>query len=434
SVMAGNRPELLAAHLAIPALGAVLNAINIRLDTDTVGYILGHGRAKLILADPERLAVAKAAAAATGIEAVALCAGPDGAGGLDLLNGPLPPLVELAPAITDEWAPICLNYTSGTTGRPKGVVYHHRGAYLNALGNALMLRMDPSTVYLWTLPMFHCNGWCHTWGVTAAGGTHVCLDRVEPEEIFGLIGAHDVTLFCCAPVVLYMLANAPDRPAPRAGRATVATGGAAPTTQLIEEMDALGFDLIHLYGLTESYGPATICELDEAAQALPAAERAVLLSRQGVRHHTAARARVLAQDWSETPQDGAALGEITMEGNTLMAGYLEQPDTTEAAFAGAAFRTGDLAVRHPDGQIEIRDRAKDIIITGGENVSSLEIENVLHKHPAVMMAAVVAAPHPKWGETPQAFVELRPGQDVTAEDLERFCRERLPGFKVPHRY
>jgi fatty-acyl-CoA synthase len=434
SVMATNRPELLAAHFAVPAVGAILNAVNIRLDAETVSYILGHAGAKAILADPERIGVAHAAAAPHGIEAIALCDGPDGAGGLDLLTGPLPERGDLAAGIADEWAPICVNYTSGTTGHPKGVVYHHRGAYLNALGNAMALGMGPHTVYLWTLPMFHCNGWCHTWAVTAAGGMHVCLDRVEPAEIFRLIEAHGVSLFACAPVVLYMLANAPERPEPRAARVTVATGGAAPTTKLIEEMDALGFDLVHLYGLTESYGPATIRALGEAEGALPAGERAALLARQGVRHPTAGRVRLLAPDGSETPSDGATLGEITLRGSTLMAGYLGQPEATEAVFAGGAFRTGDLAVRHPDGQIEIRDRAKDIIITGGENVSSLEIENVLHRHPAVMLAAVVAAPHPKWGETPCAFVELRPGGQADAAQLEAFCREHLPGFKVPHRY
>ncbi|MDQ4135251.1 MAG: AMP-binding protein, partial [Pseudomonadota bacterium] len=337
--------------------------------------------------------------------------------------------------VTDEWQPICLNYTSGTTGRPKGVVYHHRGAYLNALGNVLELGFKADTVYLWTLPMFHCNGWCHTWAVTAAAGTHVCLDRPDPDLIFRAIEQHGVTHFCCAPVVLYMLLNHPGRPAAVPRRIAVATGGAAPTSALIEQLDALGIDLVHLYGLTESYGPATGCALRDDWNVPSATEKARALARQGVRHPTASRVRVIGDDGRDVARDASTLGEIALRGNTLMAGYLKDPAATEAAFTDGEFHTGDLAVVHPDGYIEIKDRAKDIIISGGENISSLEIETVLHRHPAVLLAAVVAAPDPKWGEVPCAFIELKPGiEEPRPEELTAFCRERLAGFKVPKRF
>jgi fatty-acyl-CoA synthase len=337
--------------------------------------------------------------------------------------------------VTDEWQPICLNYTSGTTGRPKGVVYHHRGAYLNALGNVLELGFRQDTVYLWTLPMFHCNGWCHTWAVTAAAGTHVCLDRPDPGLIFRAIEQHGVTNFCCAPVVLYMLLNHPGRPAKVGRRIRVATGGAAPTSALIEQLDALGIDLVHLYGLTESYGPTTGCALRDDWDVPTSADKARALSRQGVRHPTASRVRVAGEGGEDVPNDAATIGEIVLRGNNLMACYLKDPAATEAAFAGGEFLTGDLAVRHPDGYVEIKDRAKDIIISGGENISSLEIETVLHRHPAVLLAAVVAAPDSKWGEVPCAFIELKPSVAAPApEELTSFCRERLAGFKVPKRF
>lgn len=436
SVMSGNRPEMLAAHYAVPMVGAVLNSINTRLDGATVRYILDHSESRLIVADPASFAIASGAAADADIDAFRLVdpASP-GAGDLDLFSGDALLPAGFASEIADEWQPICLNYTSGTTGKPKGVVYHHRGAYLNAIGNVLALGLGAQTRYLWILPMFHCNGWCHTWAVTAAGGLHVCLDRVDPAEIFAAVERHAITHLACAPVVLYMLLNDPAR-ARRdpTRRAIVATGGASPTSALISEMDALGFDLIHLYGLTESFGPVTMRGLDEAESGLPVTEKATLLARQGSRHTTANRVLVVDDDGNEIPWDGKTVGEILLAGNTLMAGYYRDAEATEAAFADGRFHTGDLAVRYPDGDIEIRDRSKDVIISGGENISSLEIESVLHQHPAVLMAAVVAAPDSKWGEIPVAFIERRTGRDVTPDDLKAFCRERLAGFKLPRRF
>jgi fatty-acyl-CoA synthase len=436
SVMSGNRPEMLAAHYAVPMVGAVLNSINTRLDAATVRYIIDHSESRLIVADPSSFGLAADVARDAGIPAFRLVdpAAP-GADDLNLLSGETSLPRDLALEIADEWQPICLNYTSGTTGKPKGVVYHHRGAYLNAVGNVLALGLGAQTRYLWILPMFHCNGWCHTWAVTAAGGLHVCLDRVDPAEIFGAIEHHAITHMACAPVVLYMLLNEPARASrDPARRVTVATGGASPTSALISEMDMLGFDLIHLYGLTESFGPVTMRGLNEAEGELPVPERATLLARQGSRHTTANHVLVADADGHETPWDGETVGEILLAGNTLMAGYYRDPEATAAAFSAGRFHTGDLAVRYPDGDIEIRDRSKDVIISGGENISSLEIESVLHQHPAVLMAAVVAAPDSKWGEIPVAFIERRSGRDASADDLRTFCRERLAGFKMPRRF
>lgn len=436
SVMSGNRPEMLAAHYAVPMLGAVLNSINTRLDAATISYILDHSESRLIVADPASFALASAAAGEAGIDAFRLIdpATPTH-DDLDLFFGETDLPADLAAEIADEWQPICLNYTSGTTGKPKGVVYHHRGAYLNAIGNVLALGLGAQTRYLWILPMFHCNGWCHSWAVTAAGGLHVCLERVAPAEIFEAIESHAITHLACAPVVLYIMINdaAKSRRNP-AHRVTVSTGGASPTSALISEMDALGFDLIHLYGLTESFGPVTMRGLSENEGELPVSDRATLLARQGSRHTTANRVLIADVDGNEVPWDGETVGEILLSGNTLMAGYYRDPEATDAAFAAGRFHTGDLAVRYPDGDIEIRDRSKDVIISGGENISSLEIESVLHQHPAVLMAAVVAAPDSKWGEIPVAFIERRTGHEVSPDDLKGFCRERLAGFKLPRRF
>ncbi len=438
SVMATNRPEMLAAHYAVPLVGAVLNTINTRLDAATVGVILDHAESRLILCDPACLDTARAAAEAHGVSwrlfgEEAETGAVDGA--VDILadDGVARALDPVA--ITDEWQPICLNYTSGTTGRPKGVVYHHRGAYLNALGNVLSLGLDARSVYLWTLPMFHCNGWCHTWAVTAAGGLHVCLDRPDPQLIFDALAEQAVTHMACAPVVLYMLLNHPARAGRDASlRVLVATGGSAPTSALIAELDELGFDLIHLYGLTEFFGPATLRGLSEAELALPATAKAVELAKQGTAHVTAGPVRIVDDAGNDVPADGSTLGEIVLAGNTLMAGYYRDPEATEDAFRGGAFHTSDLAVRHPDGNIEIKDRSKDVIISGGENISSLELESVLHQHPAVLMAAVVAVPDLKWGEVPCACLELRAGFSVDAEEMRAFCKARLPGFKVPRHF
>ncbi|MXQ14859.1 AMP-binding protein [Microvirga makkahensis] len=437
SIMAPNRPEMLASHYAVPMVGAVLNTINTRLDADTVGYILKHSESKVLLVDPSCADTAKRAAAGLDVVLVRI----DGGGGAGaeesfeaLVEHENPDPISTS-AVTDEWQPICLNYTSGTTGRPKGVVYHHRGAYLNALGNILSLGLTTSSIYLWTLPMFHCNGWCHTWAVTAAGGTHVCLDRVEPSLVFRAIEAHGVTHLSCAPVVLYMLLNHPDRSLrDPSRRVLLATGGASPTSALIRQLDAIGFDLVHLYGLTESYGPATLCMLRDDWGLTSDEEKARALARQGVRHITANCVRVVDQQGDDVPSDGVAVGEVVLKGNTLLAGYYGDEAATQTAFAGGEFHTGDLAVRHPDGYIEIKDRAKDIIISGGENISSLEVESVLHQHPAVLLAAVVAVPDEKWGETPCAVIELKDGMTATPEELTAFCRTRLAGFKVPRMF
>jgi fatty-acyl-CoA synthase len=426
SVMLNNRPEMLAAHYAVPALGAVLNSVNTRLSAEEVAYILDHSGAKLLICDAQT----RPAFDADPVPVAVVCDAPGDGSGLDIFSGEAAP-VDLTGRVLDEWQKIGLNYTSGTTGRPKGVVITHRGAALNSLGNVLALGFTQDTRYLWTLPMFHCNGWCHTWAVTAAAGLHVCLDKVEPQLILETIAARDVTHMCCAPVVLYMLLDAATDKV--ATRVKVGTGGAAPTPALLSGLSNLGFDLTHLYGLTEVYGPATINDPGEDGPT-DMEERAALLARQGQRHVMAGYAQVSDDTGAYVPADGETLGEITLKGNTVMAGYLKNPEATEEAFEGGRFHTGDLAVMHPDGQIEIRDRAKDIIITGGENVSSLEIENVLHKHPDVLFAAVVAAPHPKWGETPWAFIEVKAGRTPDTADLDGFCREHLAGFKRPKRF
>ncbi|WP_417522420.1 AMP-binding protein [Marinovum sp.] len=435
SVICTNRPEMLAAHYAVPLLGGVLNSVNTRLDAEVIAYILDHSESRLLLADPSCSEAASDGAGRAGVPLFLLAEdGQPGGADLGFLAAPAATSIEPS-AVSDEWMPIALNYTSGTTGNPKGVVLTHRGAYLNALGNVMALGFTRRTVNLWTLPMFHCNGWCHTWAVTAAGGVHVCLDKVDPEVIFDLIETRGVTHMSCAPVVLYMLLNsAAGANRTPAARVTVASGGAAPTSALISQLDALGFEFTHLYGLTESYGPATLRALSEDETGLDGAARAALLSRQGLEHVTASQAEVLDENGQPVAWDGETLGEIALRGNTVMAGYLNDAEATERAFRSGWLHTGDLAVRHADGQIEIRDRAKDIIISGGENISSLEIENVLHQHPAVLLASVVAQPDDKWGEIPCAFVELRDNASVDAEELRGFCRARLAHFKVPRRF
>jgi fatty-acyl-CoA synthase len=334
----------------------------------------------------------------------------------------------------DEWQAIALNYTSGTTGNPKGVVAHHRGAYLNACGNALTFGLSPRSVYLWTLPMFHCNGWTYTWAVTLAGGTHVCLRRVEPAPIFSAISEHGVTHMCGAPVVLNMLIHAPEQ-ARREVTHTVqiATGGAAPPTTVIARMEAMGFAVTHLYGLTESYGPAAVCMWQPGLDEMPVEQKAAFMARQGVNMPTLEDAAVLnAATMATVPADGVTIGELMLRGNTVMKGYLKNPSASAAAFAGGWFHTGDLAVMHADGYLEIKDRAKDIIISGGENISSLEVEEVLYKHPDVMEAAVVARTDERWGETPHAFVTLKTAAAGTTEaDIITWCRTHLAHFKCP---
>jgi fatty-acyl-CoA synthase len=441
AVMAPNVPALLEAHYGVPMAGAVLNALNIRLDAATVAFILEHGEAEVLIADREFAGVIKDALAKTKVRPLVVEVddplGPAEAGHFgsveyeSFLAGGDPGFAWKLP--DDEWRAIALNYTSGTTGNPKGVVYHHRGAYLNALGNVMAFGLDRRAVYLWTLPMFHCNGWCYTWAVTAAAGTHVCLRKVDPVPIFRLIRDEGVTHMCGAPIVLNMLIHAPDGAKTEFfRRVKVATGGAAPPSSVIAAMEAMGFDVTHLYGLTETFGPSALCAWHDEWTALDLDARASLAARQGVVYPTLGDLAV-ADPASGTmlPADGHSLGEVVVRGHTVMKGYLKNPKATAEAFRGGWFRTGDLGVMHPDGYMEIKDRAKDIIISGGENISSLEIEEALYRHSAVMEAAVVAKPDSKWGETPCAFVALKAGASATAEDIVRHCRDRLAHFKAP---
>jgi len=444
AIMAPNVPAMLEAHYGVPMAGAVLNALNYRLDARTIAFLLDHSEAKLLITDTEFSdAIEEALTLAKRRVAVIDIDDPVGArdmGGRRLgakdyeafLQEGDPGFDGTPPA--DEWQAICLLYTSGTTGNPKGVVYHHRGAYLNALGNALAFGLSPRTVYLWTLPMFHCSGWTYTWAVTAAGGTHVCLRHVDPARIFPAIKLHRVTHMCGAPIVMSMLIHAPAEVKVKFDHVVeIATGGAAPPSAVIAGMESMGFRVTHLYGLTESYGPATLCAWQEEWVELPLDARAAVMARQGVAYPTLEGLMVADQTtMTPVPKDGKTLGEVMLRGNTLMQGYLKNPAATEEAFRGDWFHTGDLAVWHPDGYIEIKDRSKDIIISGGENISSLEIEDVLYRHPAVMEAAVVARPDATWGETPCAFVTLKPDAGtVTERDIVRWCRDNLAGYKVP---
>ncbi len=440
SILAPNIPAMLEAHYGVPMTGAVLNSLNVRLDAVNLGFILEHGEAKVLLVDRELSAVARAAL--DRIESRPLVIDIDDAlaedgeliGEIDyeafLAEGePEDPADEPA----EEWQSISLLYTSGTTGNPKGCVYSHRGAYLNAFGNMITIGLVQESVYLWTLPMFHCDGWTFTWGVTAAGATHVCLRKVDPALIYRLIDEHGVTHMCGAPVVLSVLGHAPEAAKSKFPQTVVvATGGAAPPSAVIEAMEAGGFRVTHLYGLTECYGPAAVCAWQEDWDGLDARTRAARIARQGVRYLTLEQATVAdPETGKEVPRDGQSLGEIVLAGNTVMKGYLKNPDATQAAFRGGWFWTGDLAVLHQDGYIEVKDRSKDVIISGGENISSLEIEEVLYRHPSVLEAAVVARPHEKWGERPCAFVTLKDGREASAGDIKAFCREHLAGYKTP---
>ncbi len=441
AVLAPNVPALLEAHYAVPALGAVLNPLNVRLDAASIAFCLEHGGARVLLTDAEFAPVVKAALARLPVPPLVIdiddSEGPAGErlGALryeDLLAEGDPAFAWPGPV--DEWDALALLYTSGTTGDPKGVVYHHRGAFLNALGNALAMRMGPESVYLWTLPMFHCCGWTFTWAVTAVAATHLCLRRVEPAPVFRAIVDHRVTHLCGAPIVLTLLIHAPAAAKLRFDHVVdVATGGAAPPSTVIAAMEALGFRVTHLYGLTESYGPATVCAFQESWQDLDLVARAREMARQGVPIATLAAVQVGDPDTAEpVPRDGTTLGEVMLRANTIMKGYLRNDAATARAFAHGWYHSGDLAVWHPDNYIEIKDRSKDIIITGGENVSSLEVEECLYRHPAVMEAAVVARPDAKWGETPCAFVTLKPeASGVTAQAIIDHCRANLAHFKAP---
>ncbi|MCW5698974.1 MAG: acyl-CoA synthetase [Rhodospirillales bacterium] len=447
AVLLPNIPAMLECHYGVPGAGAVLNPINYRLDAATVAFILEHGEAKVFIVDSEFGAVTEDALARLRNKPLVVrvddALGPQGQsfGDMDyeslLSEGDDHAPFEMP---RDEWQAISLAYTSGTTGDPKGVVYHHRGAFLNAIGNALVFGIRPTSVYLWTLPMFHCNGWSYPWGITAMAATHVCLRQVEPAPIFRAIADHGVTHMCGAPVVLTMLIHAPDQakePLARVANRTVefATGGAAPPAAVIEGMEAMGFRVTHLYGLTESFGPSTYCMMLPEWGDLDLGARSGLMARQGVAYPTVFDLMV-ADPETDTPlpADGETLGEIMLRGNTIMKGYVKNPKATDAAFRNGWYHTGDLAVMHPDGYVEVKDRSKDIIISGGENISSLELEQVLYRHPAIMEAAVVAAPDEKWGETPCAFVTLKPdAKGLTVDAVIDWCRTHLAHFKVPRK-
>lgn len=443
AVMLPNTPPMVEAHFGIPMAGAVLNTLNTRLDPEAIAFMLDHGEAKAVVVDPEFAPVMQKAIAlrqsrqpllVIDAEDALFNGTPARIGSTTyeaFLAGGDPAFAWQLPA--DEWDAIALNYTSGTTGNPKGVVYHHRGAATNAISNILEWDLPKHAVYLWTLPMFHCNGWCFPWTLAARAGVNVCLRKVEAAAMADAIREHGVTHYCGAPIVHGMLVNAPEelkKGLPRGVKAMVA--GAAPPASLIEGMEKLGFDLTHVYGLTEVYGPATACAKHEEWERVDIGERARLNARQGVRYHLQRSARVIdPQTMQPVPWDGETMGEIMFQGNITMKGYLKNPKATQEAFAGGWYHTGDLAVQYPDGYIKIKDRGKDIIISGGENISSIEVEDVLYRHPDVLAAAVVAKPDPKWGETPCAFVELKAGARLTAEEVVAHCRKHLAGFKVP---
>ncbi|MGH3757590.1 acyl--CoA ligase family protein [Actinophytocola sp.] len=447
AVLATNSHVMLEAHFAVPWAGVALVALNIRLAPAELTYIVGHSEAAVLLYEAEFEPVAREIAAALPGLRLVRAGDHDGGdhdgdhdgghdGGRDEYAGLIASAPPLASRPPDERALLAINYTSGTTGRPKGVMYHHRGAYLQALSQVGHAGLDVSSVFLWTLPMFHCNGWGYPWAVTAAGARHVCLRKVDPAEVWRLIAEEGVTHLNGAPTVLTMIAHAEQaapvrRPVGR--RLRIATGGAPPTPAILEKMAALDIDVTHLYGLTETFGPSIVCDWRPEWNTLPAPDQAGLKARQGVRTYTVDGLRVLDAAGAEVPSDATTVGEIALRGNTLMLGYYKDPEATRAAAPDGWFRTGDLAVRHPDGYVELRDRSKDVIISGGENIASVEVEQAIAAHPAVLEAAVVGVPDERWGEVPAAYVTLRPGAEVTAEELVEHVRARLARFKAPRR-
>ncbi len=440
AVMATNTPELYEAHFGVPLAGGVLNAMNCRLDARTIAYMLDHAGAKVLITDrefsatvAEALTLAQAAPRVIDIDDPAAPAG-ELLGEMDyeaLLATGNPDYAWRLP--DDEWDAIAINYTSGTTGNPKGVVYHYRGAYLNALGNTLEWDMGRHPTYLWTLPMFHCNGWCFPWTIAAKAGTNVCLRKVSAKAIFDAIADEGVDHLCGAPIVLGFMINAKaDETREFSHRCRVMTAAAPPPAAVLQAMQEKGFDVTHVYGLTEVYGPAVACAWHREWDDRPMTEQAQLKSRQGVAYAVEEAITIAhPETMVPVPHDGETMGEVMMRGNIVMKGYLKDPEATDKAFAGGWFHTGDLGVVHPDGYIQLKDRAKDIIISGGENISSIEIENVLHAHSAVALAAVVARPDEKWGETPCAFVELKPGASLSEAEAIAWCRERMAHFKAP---
>ena len=440
AVMAPNVPALFEAHFGVPASGAVLNALNIRLDADIIAFILEHAEVRVLITDREFSAVISEALSKIDNKPLVID-----------IDDPLAEFGDLIGDLTyeellaegeptanwnlpdDEWDAISLNYTSGTTGKPKGVVYHHRGAYMNAVGNILAWGMSPNPTYLWTLPMFHCNGWCFPWSVAALSGTNVCLRGLRPSAVFEAIAQHGVTHMCGAPIVMNMLLNSPESNSLELERRIqMMTAGAAPPAAVLERMEALGFDITHTYGLTEVYGPVTVCDWHDEWDDESVAERALLKARQGVKYVVQEDFFVADPDsLKPVPADGETMGELMFRGNVVMKGYLKNQQATTESFRGGIFHTGDLGVTHADGYIEIRDRSKDIIISGGENISSIEVEGVLYRHPAVLEAAVVARKDDHWGETPCAFVTLKVDQTLSEQEVIDFCRDNMAHYKCP---
>ncbi len=441
SVLLANTPAMLECHYGVPMTQGVLNTLNTRLDAAVIGFSLDHAETKIVITDREYSKVMKEALALAKVKPLIIdyddpeYSGPgERLGTIEYEEFVAKGDPEFAWKMPDdEWDAITLNYTSGTTGDPKGVVYHHRGAYLLAVGNIVTCSMAKHPVYLWTLPMFHCNGWCFPWSISVAAGTHVCLRAVRAPAMYDAIATHKVTHLCGAPIVMATLLNAPaneKKPLPHVVQ--FFTAAAPPPEAVLASMKEAGFNVTHLYGLTECYGPAVVNDWHEAWDALPAAEQAAKKARQGVRYGALEALDVMDPDTLKpVKRDGAAMGEVMMRGNVVMKGYLKNKKSTDAAFAGGWFHTGDLGVIHPDGYIQLKDRSKDIIISGGENISSIEVEDALYKHPAVAAAAVVAKPDEKWGETPCAFIELKPGAQATVDELSQWCRKNLAGYKVP---
>tara|TARA_R100000005_G_scaffold95995_1_gene79983 strand:- start:2814 stop:4439 length:1626 start_codon:yes stop_codon:yes gene_type:complete len=440
AMMAPNIPAVLEAHFGVPMTGAVLNALNTRLDAPALAFILDHGECKLLLTDREFSPLIREALALAKVKPIvididdALAESGELIGEMEyeaFLKTGDPDFEWSGPA--DEWQAISLNYTSGTTGDPKGVVFHHRGAYLAAMGNAMSWSLPKHPVYLWTLPMFHCNGWCFPWTLTAVGGTHVCLRKVEAGAIYREMERCQVDHMCGAPIILSMLINAAAEDkakAPKGIKFMVAA--APPPAAVLAEMDAMGFEVTHVYGLTETYGPAVLCDWNADWDDQPIEDRAALKARQGVRYHALAGLDVMdPKSMTPVPRDGTTMGEVMLRGNLVMKGYLKNSKTTGASFQDGWFHSGDLGVVHEDGYLELRDRSKDIIISGGENISTIEVEGVLYKHPAVLEAAVVARPDDKWGETPCAFVTLREGGEASEAEIIAFCRDNMAHFKCP---